>query len=148
MGSSTLRPISVAHPGGTVVDYLTPTDGRSGTFRVAPASRQRQLRSAMGRRMIAFERVFRRPAHFWMNLQSRFDEAQDSNDAEWKACSVSSRSTREAWVQGSPSRVRYRRFSLIARELERRLESLVSYDSAVQDQRTRRSRQLGEANGT
>lgn len=83
MDSKTLRPVSIAHPGETVVEYLavygwsqrdlarrsgltpkTISEICNGKAPISPAT------------SLAFERIFGRPAHFWMNLQRRFDEAQ------------------------------------------------------------------------
>ena len=97
MGSRTLRPISVAHPGGTVVDYLdshgwTQRDlsRRSGLTPKTVSEICNGKAPVSSSTSIAFERVFGRPAHFWMNLQSRFDEAlarraEAERSTEWKA---------------------------------------------------------------
>ncbi len=97
MGSRTLRPISIAHPGETVVDYLdshgwTQRDlsRRSGLTPKTVSEICNGKAPVSSSTSIAFERVFGRPAHFWMNLQSRFDEAQArrleaERSAEWKA---------------------------------------------------------------
>ena len=106
MGSRTLRPISVAHPGETVVNYLDShgwtqreLSRRSGLTPKTVSEICNGKAPVSSSTSIAFERVFGRPAHFWMNLQGRFDEAQarraEPNDPpSGRYGSVSSRSTR------------------------------------------------------
>jgi len=90
------EPVSVAHPGDTVIEYLefnewsqrdlarrtgiTPKTISEICNRKAPITPQTAL---------ALEKVFQRPAHFWLNLQRRYDEAEArrrlaSRRPEWK----------------------------------------------------------------
>lgn len=81
MDSQTYKPISVAHPGESVLNYLdafgwsqrdlsrrtglttkTISEICNGKAPISPAT------------SLALEKVLGRPAHFWMNLQSKFDE--------------------------------------------------------------------------
>jgi addiction module HigA family antidote len=78
----TYEPSEVGHPGDTVVDYLefngwsqrdlarrtdltpkTISEICNGKAPISPPT------------ALAFEKAFRRPAHFWLNLQRQFDEA-------------------------------------------------------------------------
>jgi HTH-type transcriptional regulator/antitoxin HigA len=91
------QPNEVGHPGDAVVDYLefngwtqrdlarrtdltpkTISEICNGKAPITPPT------------AIAFEKVFRRPAHFWLNLQRQFDEALArrqalARSAEWKS---------------------------------------------------------------
>src|SRR5438128_7749697 len=77
------EPTSVAHPGETVVEYLefngwsqrdlarrtgltpkTISEICNGKSPITPLT------------ALALEKVFQRPAHFWLNLQRQFDEAE------------------------------------------------------------------------
>jgi HTH-type transcriptional regulator/antitoxin HigA len=95
--SMTYEPNDVRHPGDTVVDYL-----ESNAWSQRDLARRTDLTPKTiseicnGKAPItpptalAFEKVFRRPAHFWLNLQRRFDEAQArrqalSKSAAWKS---------------------------------------------------------------
>ncbi len=117
MTSAELAPLglkAVPHPGETVVEYLeflgwsqrelarrtgltpkTISEICSGKAPITPPT------------ALAFEKVFRRPAHFWMNLQRQFDEAearhrQLAKSTEWTD-----------WVRNFPLREMQRqRFSL------------------------------------
>jgi len=95
--SMTYEPNEVGHPGDTVVDYLelngwtqrdlarrtdltpkTISEICNGKAPITPPT------------ALAFEKVFRRPAHFWLNLQRQFDEALARRQAlarsvEWKS---------------------------------------------------------------
>src|SRR5436305_1877065 len=98
MGNDTrlaYEPKTAAHPGETVVDYLefngwsqrdlarrtgltpkTISEICNGKSPVTPPT------------ALAFERVFQRPAHFWLNLQRNYDEAaarerQQARAREW-----------------------------------------------------------------
>lgn len=96
MGSNTLRPISFAHPGETVVDYLdaygwTQRDlsRRAGLTPKTISEICNGKAPISASTSLAFERVFGRPAQFWMNLQGRYDEAQvrqkeAEHSADWK----------------------------------------------------------------
>jgi addiction module HigA family antidote len=93
----TYEPSEVGHPGDTVVDYLefngwsqrdlarrtdltpkTISEICNGKASISPPT------------ALAFEKAFRRPAHFWLNLQRQFDEAFArrqalAKSAEWKS---------------------------------------------------------------
>jgi HTH-type transcriptional regulator / antitoxin HigA len=90
------EPASAVHPGETIVEYLefnnwsqrdlarrtglTPKTISEICNGKAPVTPQTSL---------ALEKVFRRPAHFWLSLQRRFDEAEARQRAaaklaEWK----------------------------------------------------------------
>jgi HTH-type transcriptional regulator/antitoxin HigA len=95
--SMTYEPSDVGHPGDTVVNYLefngwsqrdlarrtdltpkTISEICNGKAPISPPT------------ALAFEKAFRRPAHFWLNLQRQFDEALArrqalSKSAEWKS---------------------------------------------------------------
>src|SRR5258708_1703149 len=92
----TYEPESVAHPGDTVIEYLefnewsqrdlarrtgiTPKTISEICNRKAPITPQTAL---------AFEKVFQRPAHLWLNLQRRYDEVEArrrlaSRHIDWK----------------------------------------------------------------
>ena len=81
MANQTYKPVSVAHPGETILDYLdnfgwsqrdlsrrtgittkTISEICNGKAPISPAT------------SLALEKVLGRPAHFWINLQSKFDE--------------------------------------------------------------------------
>lgn len=81
MDRQSYKPTSVAHPGETVVDYLESygwsqrdLSKRSG---ITPKTISEICNGKAGistQTSIAFEKVFNRPAHFWINLQSNYDE--------------------------------------------------------------------------
>lgn len=83
MDSRTYKPVSVAHPGETVLEYL-----ESFGWSQRDLSRRTGLTTKTISEIcngkapistptsIALEKVFRRPAHFWINLQSRYDECE------------------------------------------------------------------------
>lgn len=82
MVSKTLRPVSVAHPGETVVDYLesygwsqSDLSRRSGITPKTISEICNGKAPISPTTSLALERVLGRPAHFWLNLQSRYDEA-------------------------------------------------------------------------
>lgn len=96
MDSRIYKPVSAAHPGETLLDYLD-SFGWS--------QRELSLRSGITTKTIseicngkapisvntslAFELVFGRPAHFWINLQSNYDEVRIRNldkekSTDWK----------------------------------------------------------------
>ena len=92
MASYIYEPKSVAHPGDTVLDYLDhfgwsqrELSRRSGlsTKNISEICSGKAPISAMT--SLAFERVFGRPAHFWMNLQARFDEMRVRNEEASKS---------------------------------------------------------------
>jgi HTH-type transcriptional regulator/antitoxin HigA len=85
------KPMSVAHPGETVVDYLefngwsqrdlarrtgltpkTISEICNGKAPITPST------------SLALEKVLRRPAHFWLNLQRQYDEAEARRRAQPK----------------------------------------------------------------
>lgn len=103
MASKTLRPVSVAHPGETVADYLdsygwsqsdlarrsgltpkTISEICNGKAPISPAT------------SLALERVLGRPAHFWLNLQSRYEEARARQSEALRS------SGWEQWVRSFP----------------------------------------------
>src|SRR5439155_9260151 len=82
----TFEPKAVPHPGKTVVEYLefhgwaqrdlarrtgltpkTISEICNGKAPLTPTT------------ALAFEKVLRRPAHFWLNLQRQYDEAEARN---------------------------------------------------------------------
>src|SRR2546428_9061898 len=91
-----VKPTAVAHPGETVMEYLdfygwsqrdlarrtgltpkTISEICNGKAPITPPT------------ALALEKVFQRPAHFWLNLQRDFDEAQArrselGKSAHWK----------------------------------------------------------------
>lgn len=86
------EPHEVGHPGDTVVDYLefngwsqrdlarrtdltpkTISEICNGKAPITPPT------------ALAFEKVFQRPAHFWLNLQRQFDEAEARHHAREKS---------------------------------------------------------------
>src|SRR5437899_10637158 len=92
----TFEPKAVPHPGKTVVEYLdfhgwsqrdlarrtgltpkTISEICNGKAPITPST------------ALAFEKVLQRPAHFWINLQSQYDEAEARNrqlakSLEWR----------------------------------------------------------------
>ena len=97
MDNQIYTPVSVAHPGETILDYLdefgwsqrdlsrrtgittkTISEICNGKAPVSPAT------------SLALEKVLGRPAHFWINLQSKFDEIRARSlemkrSSEWVA---------------------------------------------------------------
>jgi HTH-type transcriptional regulator / antitoxin HigA len=117
MASLNLPAASAPHPGETVLDYLefnawsqrdlarrtgispkTISEICNGKAPISPPT------------SLALEKVFRRPAHFWMNLQARFDEAQArqrerERSAEWKTWGARfplREMKRRGWLPGEP----------------------------------------------
>ena len=81
MGSDTYSPLNVAHPGETVTNYLEAFEWsqrdlsrRTGITTKTISEICNGKSSISPSTALAFEKVFGRPAHFWINLQSRFDE--------------------------------------------------------------------------
>jgi addiction module HigA family antidote len=101
--STAYEPESVAHPGETIVDYLefngwsqrdlarrsglTPKTVSEICNGKAPISPPTSL---------ALEKVFQRPAHFWLNLQRLYDEADARRDLMAKAV------TWQGWAKRFP----------------------------------------------
>jgi HTH-type transcriptional regulator / antitoxin HigA len=95
--SMTYEPNEVGHPGDTVVDYLEFNNwSQRDLARRTDLTPKTISEICNGKAPItpptslAFEKVFRRPAHFWLNLQRRFDEALARRHAlakstEWKS---------------------------------------------------------------
>ena len=124
------EPASIAHPGETIVEYLefnnwsqrelarrtglTPKTISEICSGKAPITPQTSL---------ALERVFKRPAHFWLNLQRQFDEAEArqraaEKSAEWKD-----------WVAKFPLK-EMKRFGFISKESNRSdVEALLNFFS-------------------
>ena len=103
MVSSILRPVSVAHPGETVVDYLESYGwSQSDLARRSSLTPKTISEICNGKAPIspptslALERVFGRPAHFWLSLQSRFDEAEARQTEALRS------SDWGEWVRGFP----------------------------------------------
>lgn len=90
--SARYEPTSVAHPGETIVDYLefngwsqrdlarrsgltpkTVSEICNGKAPISPTT------------SLALEKVLQRPAHFWLNLQRQYDEADARRDVMAKA---------------------------------------------------------------
>ena len=74
---------SVPHPGETVLEYLDFSGWsqrdlarRSGLTPKTISEICNGKTPVTPPTALAFERVFQRPAHFWLNLQRRFDEAE------------------------------------------------------------------------
>jgi len=80
---SVYEPKSVAHPGETVIEYLEfngwsqrDLARRSGITAKTISEICAGKASISPTTALAFENVLQRPAHFWLNLQRRFDEAE------------------------------------------------------------------------
>src|SRR5579884_3132868 len=77
-----IKPISPVHPGEIVLEYLdyygwsqSDLARRSGLTPKTISeicNGKAPITSTTG---LAFEKIFQRPAHFWLNLQRNFDEA-------------------------------------------------------------------------
>lgn len=101
MASLNEDPRSVLHPGETVVDYLEAHEwSQSDLARRAGLTPKTISEICNGKAPISpttalsLEKVFGRPAHFWLNLQRRFDEAQarakeQERSAQWKTWATS-----------------------------------------------------------
>lgn len=93
---SIYKPESVSHPGETVVDYLEffnwsqrDLARRTGITPKTISEICSGKSSITPHTAILFERVFKRPAHFWLSLQQKFDEAEarkrlESKSEGWK----------------------------------------------------------------
>ena len=93
---STYKPETVSHPGLTVVDYLDffgwsqrDLARRTGITPKTISEICNGKSSISPNTAILFEKVFKRPAHFWLNLQQLFDEFEarskiEVNINEWK----------------------------------------------------------------
>jgi addiction module HigA family antidote len=111
------EPRTVAHPGDTVVDYL---DFNAWTQRelarrtgLTPKTIS-EICSGKGPitppTSLALEKVFRRPAHFWLNLQRQFDEAEArlrarEKSSPWKAWAAKfplKEMKKFGWIQNDP----------------------------------------------
>jgi len=89
-------PNTVLHPGETVVDYLEAQEwSQSDLARRAGVTPKTISEICNGKAPISpatalsLEKIFGRPAHFWLNLQRRYDEAQarakeQERSAQWK----------------------------------------------------------------
>lgn len=96
MDSSTYQPISVAHPGGTVADYLESFGWSQGDLARRTGITPKTISEICNEKApispttaLAFEKVLGRPAHFWINLQSRYEEAkarseQAARSSQWR----------------------------------------------------------------
>jgi addiction module HigA family antidote len=105
MASLNEDPRSVLHPGETVVDYLEAHEwSQSDLARRTGVTPKTISEICNGKAPISpttalsLEKVFGRPAHFWLNLQRRFDEAQarakeQERSTQWKK-----------WAEGFPLR--------------------------------------------
>lgn len=77
------EPKTTTHPGETIIEYLEFNDWsqrdlarRTGLTPKTISEICNGKAPITPQTSLALERVFQRPAHFWLNLQSRFDEAQ------------------------------------------------------------------------
>lgn len=97
MGKESIyKPETVSHPGLTVVDYLEffgwsqrDLARRTGITPKTISEICNCKASISPHTAILFEKVFKRPAHFWLNLQQLFDEAEarikiEANIEDWK----------------------------------------------------------------
>lgn len=92
-----IQPSAVPHPGETVLEYLDfngwsqrDLARRSGLTPKTISEICNGKAPITPPTALAFERVLQRPAHFWLNLQRQFDEAQArrrelSSFSEWSA---------------------------------------------------------------
>src|SRR5438552_15673092 len=99
----TFEPKAVPHPGKTVVEYLDfhgwsqrDLARRTGLTPKTISEICNGKAPITPHTALAFEKVFQRPAHFWLNLQRQFDEAlarqhQFEKLAQW-----------HAWVRNFP----------------------------------------------
>jgi HTH-type transcriptional regulator/antitoxin HigA len=82
------EPDFVSHPGDTIVDYLE-TNGwsqsdlarRTGLAPKTISEICNSKASISAPTSLALEKVLQRPAHFWLNLQRRYDEAKERKRA-------------------------------------------------------------------
>jgi addiction module HigA family antidote len=77
------EPASVAHPGETVVDYLEFNDWSQRDLARRTGLTPKTISEICNGKApitpptsLALEKVFQRPAHFWLNLQRQYDEAE------------------------------------------------------------------------
>ena len=89
---TTYKPARFPHPGELVIDYLEDEGWsqrdlarRSGLTPKTISEICNGKSPITPSTALAFEKVFQRPAHFWLNLQSRFDEAAARSVAEVSA---------------------------------------------------------------
>lgn len=89
---STYKPNTVSHPGETILDYLEFNDWsqrdlarRTGITPKTISEICNGKSSITPQTAILFERVLKRPAHFWLNLQQQYDEAEARSRIESKA---------------------------------------------------------------
>lgn len=87
----TYKPETVSHPGLTVVDYLDffgwsqrDLARRTGITPKTISEICNGKSSISPHTAILFEKVLKRPAHFWLNLQQLFDESEARNKIEAK----------------------------------------------------------------
>lgn len=81
--STRFVPTSVPHPGETVVDYLESYGWNQRDLARRTGLTPKTISEICNGKApitpptaIAFEKVFQRPAHLWLNLQRRYDEAE------------------------------------------------------------------------
>ncbi len=86
MDSTSYQPVSAAHPGETVLDYLEAfgwsqreLSRRCGLTAKTISEICSGKASISTATAFAFEKVLGRPAHFWMNLQCKYDEIAARN---------------------------------------------------------------------
>lgn len=91
------KPASVTHPGETIVDYLEfngwsqrDLARRSGVTPKTISEICNGKAPIMPPTALALEKIFQRPAHFWLNLQRQYDEAKarrraTSTSLEWQS---------------------------------------------------------------
>jgi len=92
----TYKPETVSHPGLTVMDYLDffgwsqrDLARRTGITPKTISEICNGKSSISPHTAILFEKVLKRPAHFWLNLQQLFDESEarnkiEANISDWK----------------------------------------------------------------
>src|SRR5438445_3257757 len=90
------EPNAVSHPGETVLEYLNFNEWNQRDLARRTGLTPKTISEICNGKApitpttaLAFEKVFRRPAHFWLNLQRRYDEAQARQQAiartrEWQ----------------------------------------------------------------
>lgn len=97
MDSQTYKPISAMHPGDTVLSYLESfgwsqrdLSRRTGLTAKTISEICNGKAPISTATSLAFEHVFGRPAHFWINLQTRYDEClarkvEAGKSMQWKS---------------------------------------------------------------
>jgi len=92
---TSLKPNTVLHPGETVLEYLEFSGWSQRDLSRRTGLTPKTISEICGGKApitpptgLAFEKAFRRPAHFWLNLQRQFDEAearrrQHANSLQW-----------------------------------------------------------------